>query len=167
MLAAVREFAEQGYQAASTAAIARRAGISQPYIYALFPNKQDLFLAAHDHVIERIRRAFIDAAATGTTPEERLEAMGQLYPSLIADRYTLLMQLHTYATADDEIRAHAAGNYKSLYDLVLRISGAEPVQVSLFFACGMLANITTALGLHEICDPLFDADLRRGLELAP
>ena len=30
--AAITEFAEQGYQAASTSAIARRAGISQPYI---------------------------------------------------------------------------------------------------------------------------------------
>ena len=45
--AAVREFAEHGFHATSTTAIAKRAGISQPYIYALFPNKHELFLAAH------------------------------------------------------------------------------------------------------------------------
>src|SRR6202790_4545263 len=85
--AAIREFAEAGYNAASTAAIAKRAGISQPYIYALFPSKQDLFLAVHDHVIGRIHRAFAEAAQRGGTPAEKLDRMGELYPTLIADRY--------------------------------------------------------------------------------
>ena len=155
--AAVHEFAEQGYQAASTAAIARRAGISQPYIYALFPSKQDLFLAAHDHVISRITAAFAGAAAGGGTSAERLDRMGQVYPELIADRYVLLMQLQTFATGDPVIQAHAARAFRSLYDDVIRLSGAPADQVSLFFACGMLANVTAALGLPEICEPLFDA----------
>jgi hypothetical protein len=46
-----------------------------------------------------------------------------------------------------------------LYDEVVRLSGAQPVEVSLFFACGMLANVTTALGLQEICAPLFEASV--------
>src|ERR1700704_1010669 len=75
--AAIREFAEQGYQAASTAATARRAGISQPYIYALFPSKQDLFIAVHDEVIGRIQRAFAQAAQGGGTPAEKLDRMGE------------------------------------------------------------------------------------------
>jgi len=157
--AAVHEFAEQGYQAASTAAIARRAGISQPYIYALFPSKQDLFIAVHDHVIGRIHRAFAEAAQRGGTPAEKLDRMGELYPTLIADRYALLVQLQTYATGDPVIQAHAARGYRRLYDEVVRLSGAEPVQVSLFFACGMLANVTTSLGLQEICAPLFEASI--------
>src|SRR5471032_2591621 len=77
IVAAIREFAEQGYQAASTAAIARRAGISQPYIYALFPSKQDLFIAVHDRVIERIRQTFAEAAGHGATASERLDRMGE------------------------------------------------------------------------------------------
>lgn len=164
VIAAVREFGELGYQAASTASIARRAGISQPYIYALFPSKQDLFLAAHDRVISRILLAFEHAAADGGTPEERLERMGELYPGLIADRYALLMQLQTYATGDPVIQAHAARAYHHLYDEVMRLSGAPPLQVSMFFAFGMLANITTALGLPEICAPLFDAPLPAGAD---
>jgi AcrR family transcriptional regulator len=157
--AAVHEFAEQGYQAASTAAIARRAGISQPYIYALFPSKQDLFLAAHDQVIGRIAAAFAEAARRGQTPDERLDRMGEVYPTLIADRFTLLMQLQTFATGDPVIQAHAAKAFRRLYDDVVRLSGAPQLQVSLFFACGMLANVTTALGLQEICAPLFDASI--------
>ena len=157
--AAIREFAEQGYQAASTAAIARRAGISQPYIYALFPNKQDLFIAVHDEVTERIRLAFAAAATEGSTPEEKLERMGRVYPTLIADRFALLAQLQTYATGDTVIQAHASRRYRALYEEIVRLSGAPRVQVSLFFACGMLANVTTALGLEDICAPLFEASL--------
>lgn len=155
----MREFAEQGYQAASTASIARRAGISQPYIYALFPSKQDLFLAAHDHVIGRITAAFGAAVQAGGSADERLERMGEVYPSLIADRYLLLMQLQTYVTGDPVIQAHATQAYRRLYDEVVRLSGATPLQVSMFFACGMLANVTTTLGLPEICAPLFEASL--------
>jgi AcrR family transcriptional regulator len=158
--AAVHEFAEQGYQAASTAAIARRAGISQPYIYALFPSKQDLFLAVHDHVIGRIRRAFTDASEGGGTPAEKLDRMGELYPTLIADRYALLVQLQSYATGEPVIQAHVAHTFRQLYDEVVRLSGAEPVEVSLFIACGMLANVTTSLGLQEICAPLFEGSIQ-------
>jgi AcrR family transcriptional regulator len=155
--AAIVEFAQQGYQAASTAAIARRAGISQPYIYALFPSKQDLFIAVHDEVIGRIRRAFTEAAGRGSSPAEKLDRMGEVYAELIADRDALRAQLQTYATGDPIIQAHAARCYRDLYNEVIRLSGAAPVEVSMFFACGMLANVTIALGLDDICAPLFDA----------
>ncbi len=155
--AAIREFAEQGYQAASTAAIARRAGISQPYIYALFPSKQDLFVAVHDHVMGRILRAFSDAAALGSDPEGKLDRMGEVYPTLIGDRLLLLFQLQTYGTGDPVIQAHASRGFRHLYGEILRLSGAPAARVSLFVACGMLANVTTALGLEEICAPLFEA----------
>src|SRR5438309_10477655 len=85
--AATHEFAAHGYHAASTAAIAKLAGISQPYIYALFPNKQELFLAAHGRQIDKLRRTFIEAARGGRSAEERLELMGKAYhPLLEADR---------------------------------------------------------------------------------
>jgi AcrR family transcriptional regulator len=156
--AAVREFAEQGYHAASTAAIARRAGISQPYIYALFPNKQELFLAAHDDCISRIRLRFREAARGATSPVDALERMGATYPELIGDRFALLFQLQSYAAAaEPQIRAHVAAAFKALVDEVQEVSGATPHEVAEFMAAGMLANVTIALGLPEICAPLWDA----------
>src|ERR1700676_2731854 len=113
--AAIREFAEAGYNAASTAAIARRAGISQPYIYALFPSKQVLFLAAHDRVMGRVRSTFERAARGATSPREALDRMGSTYPNLIGDRFSLLFQLQSYAAAGDpEIRAHVAQSFNGL-----------------------------------------------------
>src|SRR5918994_2454332 len=84
--AAVKEFAAHGFHAASTTAIAKRAGISQPYIYALFPNKRELFLATHAHVIDHIRDAFTEAARGVDGPEARLHAMGEAYMELLERR---------------------------------------------------------------------------------
>jgi AcrR family transcriptional regulator len=166
ILAALREFAEQGYQAASTAAIAKRAGISQPYIYALFPNKQELFLAVHDHVVDRIRLAFNEAVKGATSPDDALHRMGSTYPALIADRFALLAQLQCYATAEPEIRAHVAREYRALFDEVQRLSGAGHVEVALFFAAGMFANVTTALDLPDLCGPLFEAAMHAAADPA-
>ena len=155
--AATREFAERGYEAASTAAIAKRAGISQPYIYALFPNKHELFLAVHDQVIGRIRETFSAAAKGATSPQDALERMGMTYPGLISDRFALLYQLQAHAAAGDpQIRPHVARDFKALYEHVRALSGAPPREVSEFFAAGMLANVATILELPEICDPLWE-----------
>src|SRR3954465_6689773 len=75
--AAVSEFARSGYHGASTAAIAKRAGISQPYIYALSPNKRALFLAANKQVTGNIRRRFVEAARGTDEPAERLRLMAE------------------------------------------------------------------------------------------
>ncbi|HEX3606741.1 MAG TPA: TetR/AcrR family transcriptional regulator [Candidatus Dormibacteraeota bacterium] len=155
--AAVREFAELGYQAASTAAIARRAGISQPYIYALFPNKRELFLAVHDRVIGRIRATFREAAVGATDPQDALHRIGTAYPELIGDRFVLLCQLQAYAAAGDpEIRAHVARAFSELADEIQRLSGCSPAELAAFLAGGMLANVTTILGLPELCTPLWE-----------
>jgi AcrR family transcriptional regulator len=158
LAAATHEFAQRGYHAASTAAIAERAGISQPYIYALFPNKKELFLAAQARMISHLRSTFVNAALGLDTPEERLHAMGLSYRPLIeADRDELLLQMQGHAAASDpEIGPAIAASFKGLYDDVLRVSGASAEDVSTFFACGMLINVTTALGLPDIAAPALE-----------
>ena len=44
--AAMAEFARGGYHGTSTETIARRVGVSQPYLFRLFPGKRAIFLAA-------------------------------------------------------------------------------------------------------------------------
>jgi AcrR family transcriptional regulator len=156
--AATHEFALRGYAAASTASIAERAGISQPYIYALFANKKELFLAAHARVIGHLRSAFVEAALGLDTPEERLHAMGLAYHPLIeAHRDELLLQMQGHAAAaDPDVGPAVAAAFKSLYDDVVRVSGAPLDEVSKFFACGMLINVTTALDLPEIAEPALE-----------
>ena len=56
--AAMTEFAQTGYAGTSTEAIARRSGVSQPYLFQLFGTKKDLFIAAVRHGFARTALAF-------------------------------------------------------------------------------------------------------------
>src|SRR5213594_1574198 len=98
--AAFEEFAEHGLHAASTEAIAAQAGISQPYVFRLFGTKKELFKA----VISRCFRETLEVfqrAAEGKRGEDALEAMGQAYVELLADRLRLRGQMQAYAACDD------------------------------------------------------------------
>jgi AcrR family transcriptional regulator len=148
--AAVKEFAAHGFHATSTGAIAKRAGISQPYIYALFPNKTELFLAAHRHVIDRIRRAFLEAARGGSTTEERLTAMGHAYGDLLANRDEILVQMQAHAAAGDPaLREPVRREFLRLADDIREMSGASQKEAVEFLATGMLLNVVAALELPE------------------
>jgi AcrR family transcriptional regulator len=146
--AAVKEFAANGFHATSTTAIAKRAGISQPYVYALFPNKHELFLAANLHVVERIRGAFAEAARGLQGPDERLHAMGQAYIQLLEDRDEIMFQHQANAAAGDPaLREPVRREFMRLVDDVGRLSGAPPERVWDFMATGMMLNVVAALDL--------------------
>ena len=75
---AFRHFAEGGYHGTSTEAIAREAGISQPYLFRLFRTKKELFLACSDHCFAQVADVFREAVA-GVPEGERMIAMGHAY----------------------------------------------------------------------------------------
>ena len=154
--AAVEEFGERGYHAASTAGIAKRAGISQPYIYALFADKHELFLAVHDRVVGRIRDAFVEAARGTSTPEDALRAMGMAYRPLMEDPRYLSAHLQCFAAAagDPELRKHVGASFRRMVDDVARISGADAEAVAAFISCGMYINIAMAIGEPDLVEPL-------------
>jgi AcrR family transcriptional regulator len=148
--AAVAEFAANGFHATSTTAIAKRAGISQPYVYALFPNKHELFLAANAEVVERIRGAFAEAARGLETPEERLDAMAHAYMELLENREEIMFQHQANAAAGDPaLRDSVRREFMRLFDDIGRLSGAAEDDVWIFMAKGMLLNVIAALDLPQ------------------
>jgi AcrR family transcriptional regulator len=147
--AAVKEFAANGFHATSTSAIAKRAGISQPYIYALFPNKRELFLAADRHVVDRIRHAFLDASRGKDSTEERLEAMGHAYLELLANRDEIRFQMQAHAAAGNrELAEPIRKDFTGLWHDVKRMSGASDEQMFEFMGKGMLLNVVASLELE-------------------
>jgi AcrR family transcriptional regulator len=141
------EFAVRGLHGASTDAIARRAGISQPYLFRLFGSKKELFIAViedcHARTLEQFR-----AAASGKSGAEALAAIGDAYAeSLESDRTMLQGQLQSYAASveDPEIREATARGFGRLVDYVETVSGADRVTVAQFFAKGMLMNVLAAM----------------------
>jgi len=144
--AATAVFAEQGYHGASTEEIARRAGISQPYIFRLFGTKKDLFVAVNSRCF-RLTLEIFQRAAEGKRGEEALHAIGEAYGELLAnDRAFLLGQMQAYAACDDpEICAEVRNGYGDLVAYVERVSGADVKTVSAFFAKGMLMNVLSSM----------------------
>src|SRR5919204_3895130 len=95
--AAMVEFADKGLDGSSTDAIARRAGISQPYLFRLFGTKKELFIASVQRCFAETMETF-RAAAEGKTGQEALEAMGDAYVAMItANPNRLRGQLQAYA----------------------------------------------------------------------
>jgi AcrR family transcriptional regulator len=149
---AIEQFALGGYRGTSTDAIAREAGISQPYLFRLFNTKRELFLACLDVSDARITETF-RTAARGVAREEVLPAMGRAYMDLLADRTALLFQMQSYAAcADDVIQARVRENYGDLVREVTRLSGATPEEVWQFFSNGMLLNVIASLDLKSISE---------------
>jgi AcrR family transcriptional regulator len=149
--AAERVFAARGLHGTPTMEIAKAAGISQAYLFRLFPTKAELFIALVRRCNERIQRTFVDAAAAAKAAgEDVLPAMGQAYVGLLGDRDLLLGQLHAHAACDDaEIRAEMRRGFAELVELVERESGADDEQIRTFFAHGMLLNVLAAMRAEE------------------
>jgi len=152
--AAMEVFAEQGYQGASTEEIARRAGISQPYVFRLFGTKKDLFIAVDTRCFRQTLEIF-QRAAEGKRGEEALHAIGEAYGELLATNRTYLRgQMQAYAACDDpEICAVVQNGFGDLVTYVERVSGADPATISAFFAKGMLMNVLSSMHLNDPTEP--------------
>lgn len=150
--AAIIEFAAGGFAGTSTNSIARRAGVSQPYLFQLFRTKKDLFLAAVRDCFDRTSRRFEESGragqAAGLDTGGILEQMGTAYIlMLLADRNILRLQLHAYAAcADPEVRAVVRDEFFALWHTVARVSGADVYGLHAWFAQGMLINVIASVG---------------------
>jgi len=152
--AAMQVFAERGYYGASTEEIARRAGISQPYVFRLFGTKKDLFIAVDTRCFRQTLEIF-QRAAEGKRGEEALHAIGEAYGELLAaDPAYLRLQMQAYAACDDPDICKAVQNgFGDLVAYVERVSGSDEATVSRFFATGMLMNVMASMGLYTGSTP--------------
>ena len=120
--AAIGVFGECGY-AAPTATIARRAGISEAYLFRLFATKRALFLACHETVVRRVLAALEDGAGAGADATDRGRRMLAAYrDGTSADERRL--QLHVHAAAADPVIRLAA--QAGLHATLERIASLSP-----------------------------------------
>ncbi|MGW3633195.1 TetR/AcrR family transcriptional regulator [Streptomyces sp. NPDC005122] len=163
--AAIGEFARGGYYGTSTEAIAKRVGVSQPYLFRLFPGKKAIFLAAAERCLEDIRRTF-EEVSEGLEGEEALHAMANAYTRVIAEHpERLLMQMQTYTAvaAAEEAGDHEFGEavragWTRLWDTVHLPLGADVGETTSFLAYGMLINCFVAMGFpadHRVWEGMF------------
>ena len=67
-------FAERGYAGADTQELAERVSVGKGTLYRYFPSKRDLFLAAADRAMRRLREYLDAAIATRDDPLEQIVA---------------------------------------------------------------------------------------------
>jgi AcrR family transcriptional regulator len=152
--AAMLEFAERGYAGASTDDIARRAGISQPYLFRLFGTKKELFKATVARCMTETLQMF-QRAAEGKRGQEALDAIGEAYVAqLETDRTWLRAQMQSYVASEDpEIRAVVRAGYGDLVSYVRRVSGADWPRIWQFFAEGMMLNVLASMQINDDPEP--------------
>lgn len=174
--AAMSEFAHGGYSGTSTEAIARRVGVSQPYLFRLFPGKKAIFLAAAGRCMTEMRQAF-EEASEGLEGEEALHAMANAYTRIIDEQpERLLMQMQTYvavaaaeAAGDREFGEEVRGCWMELWQAVHLPLGADIGETTQFMAYGMLINTLVAMGFpagHRVWEGFY-ASARRPASREP
>jgi AcrR family transcriptional regulator len=156
--AALRVFSEGSYAGATTAQIAREAGVSEPILYRHFASKRELYFACLDQAWRRIRTR-IEASIEELGAGEGWRAMG---PSTMREMKVLVpslwMQAITEAGEDAEIRRHVRGHMREVHDFfadVLRRVQAEggiaadrdpDTEAWIFVAGSLLVSIADRLG---------------------
>ncbi|XVV06171.1 TetR/AcrR family transcriptional regulator [Actinosynnema sp. CA-248983] len=155
---ALATFGAKGYYGTTTGEVAKAAGISQAYVYRLFPDKQTLFLAVVERCFARIRESLADgvASASGTSPDAILFAMADAYAKLIAhENALLLVQMHAQCAAISEpsVREVVQRGYARTVEYVRGVSGADEESVQVFFARGMLCHLVVAVDASHVDAP--------------
>lgn len=153
--AGLEVFAKRGYYNTTTAHIAEKAGISQPYVFRFFKTKEELFIAALDRAFERILQTFknVDADQEQLVAEmiAAYEELSKLYPNEIA------LQVIGISVTEDAVRNAAQKGLSSIRSYTIdrfKEAGIKNVEseVTTFLARGILCNISYFLDLPELID---------------
>jgi AcrR family transcriptional regulator len=154
--AATRAFGRTGYAGTSTDAVAREAGVSQPYVVRMFGSKLDLFLEVFARCTDRIKTAFSETLAErpfDPDDDDDWARLGLAYTHLmVAHRDVLQVLMHGFAaSADPRIGAQARREMGEIFGIVLG-TGCSDEQARDFVAQGMLLNVMLAMQAPEHLD---------------
>ena len=119
--AALRVFAEGSYDGATTAEIARAAGVSEPILYRHFGSKRDLYVACLDEMWLRLRGAVEEIVAAEPDPREWPFAMPKAIGKLRGEGIhpnQLWIQALSQAGEDPELRRYVRKHMREVHDFV-------------------------------------------------
>ena len=122
--AALGVFSERTYGRATTAEIARAAGVTEPILYRHFSSKRALFLECVDEVWRRLREAVEEEIATEPDPAGWVLAVPRAIASLRRRRLAptqLWLHALSEATHDEVIRRHFRRHLREVHDYVAEV----------------------------------------------
>ncbi|WP_134684479.1 TetR/AcrR family transcriptional regulator [Brevibacillus migulae] len=152
--AAIEVFAEIGYYRATTAQVAERASISQPYVYRFF-TKESLLVESLEVSWQRIVHEFQRVIET-TVPEQLEARLIRAYEEIMdSHRNEILLQMQAQTIRDEPIREAMQRGMKQVKELVQQafeqagFANAHE-RTSDFLARGMLCNVAMAMDMPEL-----------------
>ncbi|MFF8676027.1 TetR/AcrR family transcriptional regulator [Streptomyces sp. NPDC015242] len=148
MSAAIKMLAVRCYDGTSTMDVAKAAGISQGYLYRLFPDKECLFAALIDHCSNVLREAAAAVAKVATADPEAV--LSSSYEDVIADRDVLMILMHGNCAAVEPVIGEAV---RACYAKQVEYIGASDGQLRRYFADALLGNVVLAVGADTVDAP--------------
>lgn len=150
---AVGIFAEMGYYKATTAMVAKATGVTQPYVFHFFQNKEELFKTVIDRAFSRLYDTFVEVEAPA---DQLIEAMGRAFSQTIGthrDEVLLIMQAHSIP--EEGIREHVRKLHQTmLVALTQKFERAGIPQAKKtaahFIGMGLLITVAEVLDLPEL-----------------
>jgi AcrR family transcriptional regulator len=146
-------FAEKGYYNTTTALIAEKAGISQPYIFRFYKTKEELFVAVLDRAFERILQTFQNVESSS---EQIVANMVKAYEELsVSHPNEIALQVIGLSVTEESIRNCSKTGLSRIRNYTLErfreanVPNAER-EVTTFLARGILCNISYFLDFPEI-----------------
>jgi TetR/AcrR family transcriptional regulator len=158
---ACRVFGRCSYRNATTAEIAREAGVTEPILYRHFDSKRALYLACVDETWERVRTAWEEALANEDDPREWLPEMGRAFAAFKENQAALAnLWAQALAEAGDEpeLRRHLRRHVRDVHEFVAGViergQATDAIardrdahaEAWIFIALGLLATIAGRLG---------------------
>jgi AcrR family transcriptional regulator len=172
LAAAAHEFEQHGYSGATTAAIARRADVTEAQIFRLFPSKAELFREAIFQPLNRHFSAFHADVLSDAAQAEPMRDMAQRYidelQDFIAEHSRMLMSLivaRAYTPDGSDVPGDIDG-FKSYFDrgaamMARRMAGDGKVAPELM----VRVSFAAVLGSVMFRDWLFPPGLASDAEI--
>jgi TetR/AcrR family transcriptional regulator len=153
--AATAVFGERGYVGATTDAVARAAGVSQPYVVRMFGTKEALFLEVLHRAIARLMGTFRAALADTTsgpdgTVDHPAMRIGRAYADMLSNRGLLLSMMHAFVLGADPVIGKAARTcFLDVYRFLRVEAGFSKEEADVFLAHGMMMNTMVGLRMAD------------------
>ena len=155
LAAANRAFSRGGYAGTSTDAVAKEAGVSQPYVVRIFGTKLELFLEVFDRACGQVREAFEAVLAEAPFDPENDDdwsRLGLAYTELLQDRDLLMVMMHGFAAGnEDQIARRSRDGMGRIFSTIMA-TGCTDERARDFVAHGMLLNVMLSMRAHEHVD---------------
>lgn len=114
--AALRVFSAGSYSGATTAAIARESGVSEPTLYRHFVSKRDLYLACIEAEWIRTQAALVAKMDTHGAAQTWSALCASTMREMTAVLTSLWMQAFTVAGGDPEIRCYLRAHMREVHE---------------------------------------------------